>query len=1528
MKKLLHFTLTIALCQIGYAQDIYYVDQNATGFPEDGSSWATAYTDLQSALSSANSGAEVWVAAGTYTPGTLEADSFTIPDNVTVLGGFNGTETTADERNWAANPTILSGDLNNSLTENPGDSHTIVTMLGNNIEINGFYIQWGYADDGTDNSHPAIGRSGAGIYNNGNNRIYNCNIRSNVADTTDDPEIGIGAGLVSFGGTLDIINCLFNSNRASANGGAISAESGTINIINCTITNNNANKGGGVHFFNGNVHATNTVFTNNNGTNGNINDDGGSGTGTANHCLFYNTTTGNDGNVPPNTTGSNNIENTDPSHTNGYELAYNSPATNAGDNTANNLAKDLNANNRISNTTIDIGAYEYQNLCEDLDIGTTVYVDKNATAGVNNGSSWTNAFTSLETALALQDCGFTGEIRVAGGQTFYPNSAPGTSLTNPTEFYFWMHKNIQLKGGYNPDTNTQDFTNPSILSGDLGTTHTVHVLVTTNLNNTALIEGFTITGGAAVNISGSISIGGQKIKNSSGGGICNANSSPSITHTTFVNNSALYGGGMCNANSSPSITHTTFVNNSASNGGGMYNYGSSSLSITHTTFANNSANNYGGGMYNHNSSPSITNATFVNNSVGFDGGGMFNSTSSPTLYNTVLYANSGNDIYNDSSSNLSSSSANNFSEISYLVGDSFTQLTTNPFIESANPIGNDGIWGTADDGLYPAMGSVLINAGNNSFNTENTDIAGNPRIVDDKIDVGAYESVKITVAFTISGKSCKDSTLNFTDESSSSNGAIVSWEWDFGDSNTASTQNPSHSYTTSDTFDVSLTVKDAKGFTHTVTKSNAVTTTDTEAPVAKAQNLTVVLDALGKATITPAAVNNGSTDNCTIDTMSLDTTTFDCTNVGDNTVTLTVTDASGNSSTATALVRVEDTTAPTVVTQNLTVALDALGKATITPADVNNSSTDNCTIDTMSLDTATFDCTNVGDNTVTLTVTDTSGNSSTATAVVRVEDTTAPTVVTQNLTVELDALGKATITPADVNNGSTDNCTIDTMSLDITTFDCTNLGDNTVILTVSDTSGNSNTATATVTVEDKLQPTVTTKNITVALDASGNASITPAAINNGSTDNCTIDTMSLDTTTFDCTNVGDNTVTLTVTDTSGNSSTATAVVRVEDTTAPTVVTQNLTIELDALGKATITPADVNNGSTDNCTIDTMSLDITTFDCSNVGDNTVTLTVTDVNGNSSTATAVVRVEDTVLPTVACQDITVQLNEAGFVSITAAAIDNGSNDACGIASMNLDITNFDASNVGDNTVILMVTDTNGNTNQCTAIVTIEDVTAPLVITKDITIQLGADGSATLSPEDVNDGSYDASGIASMHLSETSFECPNLTDYTVTLTVTDNNGLTSSAAAIVTFTAADLDNDLIADVCDDDMDGDGVLNGNDNCPTMPNSDQKDLDQNGIGDVCETATLVTAAKGFSPNGDGIHDHFIIAGLHKYAKNNSLTVYNRWGVEVFRSVNYENDWNGKGDNQDKKLPAGPYFYVLNIDNNKQLIKGWVYINY
>src|SRR5207245_7833120 len=109
-----------------------------------------------------------------------------------------------------------------------------------------------------------------------------------------------------------------------------------------------------------------------------------------------------------------------------------------------------------------------------------------------------------------------------------------------------------------------------------------------------------------------------------------------------------------------------------------------------------------------------------------------------------------------------------------------------------------------------------------------------------------------------------------------------------------------------------------------------------------------------------------------------------------------------------------------------------------------------------------------------------------------------------------------------------------------------------------------------------------------------------------------------------------------------NSRTSTATVTVVDTVPPMAVCQDLTVELNANGQATITPAQINNGSTDACGIASLSLDKTSFVVSNLGTNTVTLTVTDNNGNSSTCPATVTVVDSLPPVAVCQDATVQVN----------------------------------------------------------------------------------------------------------------------------------------------------------------------------------------------------------------------------------------------------------------------------------------------
>src|SRR5207253_9619544 len=131
---------------------------------------------------------------------------------------------------------------------------------------------------------------------------------------------------------------------------------------------------------------------------------------------------------------------------------------------------------------------------------------------------------------------------------------------------------------------------------------------------------------------------------------------------------------------------------------------------------------------------------------------------------------------------------------------------------------------------------------------------------------------------------------------------------------------------------------------------------------------------------------------------------------------------------------------------------------------------------------------------------------------------------------------------------------------------------------------------------------------------------------------------------------------------------------------PVAVCRNLTVPLDATGHATITAAQINNGSSAPCGVASLSIDKTGFDCSNVGPNTVTLSVTDNNGNSQTCTATVTVVDQLPPVAVCRDLTIQLDATGHATITPAQIDNGSSDTCGIASLSLNQTNFNCTNIG--------------------------------------------------------------------------------------------------------------------------------------------------------------------------------------------------------------------------------------------------------
>ncbi|NVK85102.1 MAG: DUF5011 domain-containing protein [Cytophagia bacterium] len=584
---------------------------------------------------------------------------------------------------------------------------------------------------------------------------------------------------------------------------------------------------------------------------------------------------------------------------------------------------------------------------------------------------------------------------------------------------------------------------------------------------------------------------------------------------------------------------------------------------------------------------------------------------------------------------------------------------------------------------------------------------------------------------------------------------------------------------------ITLTVVDASGNTNTAT--SILTIQDAMEPVVVAKEIiTVYLDENGQVSITPADVDNGSYDNCGIDRLEIDKSNFNCDDIGDHVVTLRAYDVNGNMDVnrGQTIVQVRDNIATTVLTQNIIVDLDENGYASITPDMVDAGTFDNCSF-VLSLSRSEFSCGDVGDNVVKLIATSNSGLSGAVEekeAIVTVRDVTAAQVITQDITVELDVNGNASITTGMIDNGSNDACGIASYALNQYDFDCSNVGANTVTLTVTDNNGNISTGTATVTVEDKIAAEVITQNITVQLDATGNASITTGMIDNGSNDACGIASYALNQYDFDCSNVGANTVTLTVTDNNGNISTGTATVTVEDKIAAEVITQDITVELDENGSATITTSDIDNGSNDACGIASYALDNNSFSCADTGANTVTLTVTDVNGNVSSATATVTVIDVIAPTVITQDITIQLDENGEASITTSSVDNGSFDNCSF-TLSLDNTSFTCDNVGANTVTLTATDASGNETSATATVTVEDSILPTVVPQNIEVYLDEAGNTSITVSDVDGGTYDNCGVASITIDIDSFDCSDLGDNNVTLTATDVNGNVNTGVAVVT-------------------------------------------------------------------------------------------------------------------------------------------------
>ncbi|MBR9833447.1 HYR domain-containing protein [bacterium] len=589
---------------------------------------------------------------------------------------------------------------------------------------------------------------------------------------------------------------------------------------------------------------------------------------------------------------------------------------------------------------------------------------------------------------------------------------------------------------------------------------------------------------------------------------------------------------------------------------------------------------------------------------------------------------------------------------------------------------------------------------------------------------------------------------------------------------------------TSATYTVRIT--DANGCTSN--SSAAIVVLDTIKPTVLTQNITVFLDVSGQATITSSDIDNGSNDACGAPTLGLRKSTFNCTEVGNNTIYLIATDVNGNIDSASAIVTVIDSVPPNVVTQNQTIYLDASGFASLAPTDIDNGSSDGCGSPTLSLSKSSFSCSDVGANTIQLIAMDINNNIDSSSAIVTVLDTIKPTIIVQNRTLYLDASGQATLTPTDIDNGSSDICGTVNLSLDSTSFDCSEIGINSVVLKGIDASGNTATSMSNVTVIDSIKPTVLTQNITVFLDVSGQATITSSDIDNGSNDACGAPTLGLRKSTFNCTEVGNNTIYLIATDVNGNIDSASAIVTVIDSVPPNVVTQNQTIYLDASGFASLAPTDIDNGSSDGCGSPTLSLSKSSFSCSDVGANTIQLIAMDINNNIDSSSAIVTVLDTIKPTIIVQNRTLYLDASGQATLTPTDIDNGSSDICGTVNLSLDSTSFDCSEIGINSVVLKGIDASGNESTKLATVTVYDTIHPMIMSCPTSIIQTADaGSCNAIVTWTTPAAADNCGIDSLiasHNPNSTFpigtttityiaydESLNTDTCTFTITITDN-------------------------------------------------------------------------------------------------------------------------------------------------------------
>ncbi|MEM9525519.1 MAG: hypothetical protein AAGA31_02870, partial [Bacteroidota bacterium] len=398
-----------------------------------------------------------------------------------------------------------------------------------------------------------------------------------------------------------------------------------------------------------------------------------------------------------------------------------------------------------------------------------------------------------------------------------------------------------------------------------------------------------------------------------------------------------------------------------------------------------------------------------------------------------------------------------------------------------------------------------------------------------------------------------------------------------------------------------------------------------------------------------------------------------------------------------------------------------------------------------------------------------------------------PTALCNDITVDLDDTGNYS-NPNLVNlidQGSSGPCN-PVLSVDRTTFDCTDVGPNTVTLSVAGSHGLTGTCQSTVTVREGANPVITARckpDKTIEL-SNGTVTLTDEDVNAGSTIGACPVTGTITPSTFDCNDVGTNTVIYSIsrgTTVRGCSMNIT----ITDSNQPTANCRpNYELLLAGNGTATLNPTVLNNGSlSNNCTSLSFSADITSFDCDDIGPNTVTLSVTDGYNRTSSCETTVTIVEVTSPIAQCQDISVALDEHGNAAITAALIDNGSNAGCS-TTLSSSVLSFDCADLGEQIVTLTATSVLGQQATCQAIVTVIDTIPPSAFCQDFTFTDIPASLFAFRPF-LFSNAEDNCGVSSFQfLDNPTFDCEDIGTQEVQLEVTDGSGNRDTCGITVTI------------------------------------------------------------------------------------------------------------------------------------------------